>query len=598
MLPLVLSLLLAAAAPAQTAPPPLYVVRNVRLVDRVDAPEVTLILRGGRIEGKVDARAETPPGAHEVDGKGRLALPAFVDAYGRAGCATPEPHADQDDAPPATSDVWIDMREADRKGIQPAFRAADVFELDEKTGKAYREQGFGTLLSAPGGQTLSGESVLVSLRDASRRDVVLEPALFQHAAFEASGPDYPSTLMGYMAQLRQLFLDAQRNEDLARRREAGRPGPRPAFDPDLEAVAPLLRGERRLLCAAETARDIERWIALADEFKLRIGIVGGREAWKVADVLAARSIPVFLTLEWGDEVAEPKADEGSAGAREPAAPKPPPKPGEPPQVGGEPPASSEAGAKPDAAPDQARWRYEEPLEVRRERRRLWEEGRDCASRLADAGVEFCFGTGERTPKELVERVRTLVKEGLPVETALAGLTETPARLLGLEDAVGRIELGYDATFAIWTANPLVEEAHIAWLFIEGQPYEFDVEEKLEQEKPARGVDATGVWVFDFESETAQPATAELEMSPDGRVRGTIEYINPGETRRMVGRFQGRVSGASIELRGKVRIGMFETEVEVDGHIEGDEMTGDMVWKWSEGADATKFTARRQPGGGR
>ena len=97
------SLLVAFAGLAATpSEPPFYAVRNVRLVDRVDAPEVTLILRDGRIEGKVDARAEIPPGAREIDGRGWLALPAFIDAYSHAGCETPRPEAEQDDAPPPT----------------------------------------------------------------------------------------------------------------------------------------------------------------------------------------------------------------------------------------------------------------------------------------------------------------------------------------------------------------------------------------------------------------------------------------------------------------------------------------------------------------
>jgi hypothetical protein len=410
--------------------------------------------------------------------------------------------------------------------------------------------------------------------------------MFQHAAFRASGSGYPSTLMGYTAQLRQILLDARHQELLARRRVAGSPGPRPPYDPGLEAVLRMLRGEQRVLCEAETARDIERWIALADEFGLSIAIAGGREAWRLAGLLAERRIPVFLTLEWEDEVADPGAAE----------PDP-----EPPQVAGEgavePGEPEEKTSGPVEATEEDLWRYEEPRSVRVERRRRWEEGRDCVQRLIDAGVEVCVGSGTRTPKELLDKVRALVRAGLPIETALAVLTVLPAQQLGFEKHLGRIEVGYDANLAIWTANPLAGEAHIAWLFVEGYPYEFDVESKLEQQKPARGVDATGTWVFELESKAAQPATAELEMHADGRVRGTIEYMNPGEVQRMIGQFEGRVSGDALELRGKVRIGMFETEVDVKGRIEGDKMTGDMVWKWSGGADATAFTARREPKGG-
>jgi imidazolonepropionase-like amidohydrolase len=356
---------------ALCADPPAHALRNVRLVDRVDAPEVTLILRGGRIEATLDARSEVPPGVRVIDGKGWLALPAFIDAYTQAGCRTPEPQPDQDDAPPPTSDVMVDMRDANRKGLQPGFRCADAVEIDEKTGKGYREQGFGSFLSAPAGQVLSGASVLVTTRDAARRDIVLAPAVFQHAAFRASGPGYPSTLMGYTAQLRQVLLDARHQELLSQRRDAGSPSPRPPYDPGLEALLPMLHGEQRVLCEAETARDIERWIALADEFGISIAIAGGREAWKLAGLLAERRIPVFLTLEWEDEVADPEPEKPAV--EEPDTERP--DVDEPSQ-----PETGEAAEDP--------WRYEEPRGVRLERRRRWEEGRDCMLRLIDSGVEI------------------------------------------------------------------------------------------------------------------------------------------------------------------------------------------------------------------
>ena len=116
------------AEPAsQTSPrPQLYVVRNVRLADGADAPRASLVLRGGRIERVLDANAQVPSGAREIDGQGNLALPAFLDAFTFTGCATPTPKADRDLPPSFRSDVLVDMREANRKGIQPAFRAADA----------------------------------------------------------------------------------------------------------------------------------------------------------------------------------------------------------------------------------------------------------------------------------------------------------------------------------------------------------------------------------------------------------------------------------------------------------------------------------------
>jgi hypothetical protein len=122
----------------------------------------------------------------------------------------------------------------------------------------------------------------------------------------------------------------------------------------------------------------------------------------------------------------------------------------------------------------------------------------------------------------------------------------------------------------------------------------DLDAKLELERPAKGVDVTGVWLFDFEGPTEQLASADLDMKEDGTVPGTIEYLDPGESRRRVGQFTGQVSGSKLELEGKVKIGLFETGVAVEARVDGDELTGEMTWRWSEGADTTRFTARREP----
>ena len=61
----------------------------------------------------------------------------------------------------------------------------------------------------------------------------------------------------------------------------------------------ILSGETVLLCDAESHRDMERWIKLSDEFGFEIAVSGGRDAWRLAETLANRDIPVVLTLDWG-----------------------------------------------------------------------------------------------------------------------------------------------------------------------------------------------------------------------------------------------------------------------------------------------------------
>jgi hypothetical protein len=453
-------------AQAAYEPPPFLAIENVQVGLDPDLGRSTLVLRDGRIEAVLAAGETVPAGAFAIDATGLIALPAFIDAYTTVGVETPEPRIDRDQPLDVGSDVRIDMRLANRKGLAPSFDAVDVASLEEERLGLYRKSGFGLAVQAPSGQLLSGNSVLVSLRDAALRDRVVRERAFAHSAFRASGDGYPSTLMGYFAQLRQFFLDARRHGELQERHELGRPGPRPPFDPDLDAGHDLLAGRRVVMAEARTRKDVERFLSFASEFGLRIGVSGGRDAHELADRLRTTRLPLVLTLDPGEEPKDPR-------------PKPPASGDQADDEGSEESAAGESAAEEpegeddaDAADDADRWVYREPYSVRLERRVEWERRRDGALRLTEAGVPYGLGTGDGAPAKLLERLRGLVERGLAEEKALAALTGVPARMFGLEDRLGRVGAGTDATLALWTANPLTDEqARVAWMFVDGHAWE-------------------------------------------------------------------------------------------------------------------------------
>lgn len=590
--------------------PPFTVVKDVRLSDAKDAPRKTLFLRDGRIESIVDASTNVPAGARLVDGKGALALPGFIDAYSFAGCATPQPNAERDVAPEPGLDVLTDMRDANRKGIQPAMRAADVLKADADAEKRYRESGFGAWLASPRGQLLSGASALVTTRAAAPRDRIRSPLVFDHGGFDASGPGYPGTLMGSMAQLRQFFLDARWVEALEKRASDGRVGRRAPYDVDLVAIRPLLGKQRRLLCEAESANAIDRWLDLADEFGFEIAISGGLEAWRRADVLAQRKVPVIVTLQWGEEVEDPHAKDKEkkpdAAPKSEAERKDAPreaaqtetKEGTKPQseakpAGGE--TKPAADSKPASADDAQRWIYEEPLRVREEKRRLWEEKRDSAIKLQSAGVVVAFGAAKDGPKDLLDKVRTLVEKGLPKDAAERALTSGAAELLGVGRALGKLEPGCDATLALWDKHPLTEKgARVAWMIVDGFADEFERDTTKLEGKPDDGVDATGVWTLTFDDSNVKPVSGELTMAPDGAVKGTFRFKSPQNDTESEGTFEGQVAGKKLRVEGRVKFGNFEPEVIIEGELDGAAMKGSVTFKRRNGERVNTFRAEKKP----
>ena len=305
------------------------------------------------------------------------------------------------------------------------------------------------------------------------RDRIVRSEVHSHADFDASGRGYPSTLMGYFSQLRQFFSDAERHSQLQQRFDAGRPGPRPPFDPELDAGVELLKG-RVLWCEAESRRDLRRWYRLGDEFRLELGFVGGREAGDLAELLAERGTSVVLTLNWGEEPEDPREEdeEEVEGSEEP-------------DEAQESEATAEAEeGEGDAEEDEeeeedlSAWVYTEPEGVRLARRERWERRRDAAQALQAAGVPFAFGTAGEKPGEVLGKVRDLVEAGLPREVALLALTRVPARFAGLDGRLGQVAEGFDATVVLWDGDPLTDDkAEVRYLFVDG--YAWDAESAID-----------------------------------------------------------------------------------------------------------------------
>ncbi|MFT7669629.1 MAG: RNase P/RNase MRP subunit p30, partial [Planctomycetota bacterium] len=455
------SLALVASANSQSPPASQpTAISNVRLVNDVDAPRVSILLRNGRIVKVLDAGMDLPAAYRQIDGEGGLALPAFIDGFSTAGVSTPAPVSKKDAMSELDGNVHAGMREANRKGLQPALDVLTVLELSESDLEGYREQGFAAVHSNASGEILAGQSCVVSLADGALRDRVVASEIYQAAALRASGDGYPSTLMGYLSHLRQFFLDARRHALRLNRYGKQNTDRRPPHDPDLESMSAIFGHKQRIVCHADSARDIRRWMKFAKAQDVQIAISGGREAWMVAAELAEAKIPVFLSLDWGDEVDDPdedeEADEEAEGDEEASAD----------ETSGEPeeevvvvevesdefqakdlePSATEPGDEEDAEEkDKAvNWKYEEPVGIQRERRRKWEERRDCAIRLNESGVIFVLGTIGESPKDLLKNVRKLVELGLPDDVALAAMTRRVSLVLGIEERVGKLEAGHDA----------------------------------------------------------------------------------------------------------------------------------------------------------
>ncbi len=506
----------AGAADADTADPPLALVGGRVIVRAGETPleGATVLVRNGAVEA-VGVGLDLPFDARAVDVTGLTLTPGLADALAQRDLPFPARADEQGRPADFGRDLQPAMPEADRRGIAPERRAAAVLPQDGAEQPDAREAGVGSSVIVPRDLILSGTGALVLLDGRPPREAVAvaDVALFGSLLWR-SGPEnyegdaYPATLMGVMAQLRQVLLDAERESLLARRHAHDDPPRRAPQDAVLEALAPVVAGDRLLVLAARTEEDVRLALGLQDLLPhLRLAIAGGTEAFELADELARRRIGVIHDLDFGKEPEDPDAPPAKAGAPgkeseagqageagEPA--EPGEAPSSEPKAGGDTPDGKTPGSGP--------WDPGVPARLKADRHARWLKNVAGVARLKQAGVAVAFGSFGRKPSELLEGARTAVdKGGLPAADALAAFTSGPAAVLGGGVTGGVIEPGAPALLTAWRGEPLAKDA------------------------AARLVVVDGV-LFDLRNAKTAADDAKAKAASDEQAKADAETVKPGD----------------------------------------------------------------------
>ncbi len=406
-----------------------------------------IILRDGVIEA-IGAKVTVPVDARVIDAKGLTLTPGLIDAFGglglpaprRAGSATAaggvgdtNPTGVPATPAPPTSPLSPHAMALDKIRIAEALKARDV--------------GVTTALVVGRDGVLPGKSVLINLAGKKPEDMVLRQPAAQHLHLTTISRQYPSSLMGTVAYARQSLYSAIRYRDewaAYERAPAGKK--RPRFDPALAAWQDVLSGKEMLIVTATRENDIRRALALADELKIRVAVAGAARAFRVADLVKARKLPLLVSVSFDP----PRAVTSAAGRDE-----------------------------------------------EKEKREIEEAEKNPAA-LDKAGVVFALGSG--FAPSFMAGIRKAIDAGLPRGAALRALTLEAARALGVSDRTGSLEVGKLANVVAWAGDPLEKKSKVKMVFVDGQLYEppdrpdrLDGDDKDDEEKPAPTEDDVDVY---------------------------------------------------------------------------------------------------------
>jgi imidazolonepropionase-like amidohydrolase len=381
------------------------------------------------------AQAAIPPEAWVIDGEGLTVYPGLIDAMGDLGLkATPSgPPGVAPGGPPQRSrNQTVSHGPEDRPGTSSWKNAADELETADSRLESWRNGGFTSAVSTPMEGILPGQAAFINLAGERPREMVIETPVALTVRLESmGGRSFPGSLMGVIAYVKQIFLDADHYGAAWSVYEANPLGlERPTYDRSLEPLIQAKAEKWPVLIPGHWAREIARAVGIGKQLGVSTVVYGGHQGHGAAELLKAENVPILVSVKWPEKS----------------------KDGDP----------------------------EEDVPLRT--LRFWDQATSTPAALQKAGVRFAFySDGLKSPKEIFASVRKAIEAGLSQEAALAALTLGPAEIFGVADRLGSLEKGKIANLVVTDGDLFGEETKVKMVFIDGRRYNI-----RETEMPERG----------------------------------------------------------------------------------------------------------------
>ncbi|MFC6858881.1 amidohydrolase family protein [Zunongwangia atlantica] len=364
-------------------------------------------IKNGKITA-VGKSISTPKNSVIIDLEGKDVYPSFIDLYSEFGIKKPEREAGFGRS---------GQYEATREGfywndhIRPEQNAVESFSYDAREAGKYHNGGFGVVNTHVADGIMRGSGVLVALNpNGTEGDRILNDRSAEYLSFSKSvksQQSYPSSIMGAMALIRQVYLDAKwyaagntDNKDLA-----------------LEAVNKNKNLTK--IFATDNLLDQLRADKIGDEYGIQYAILGSGFEYEKLDEIkeSGATYLIPLTFPAAYDVEDPFMAE-----------------------------------------------YVSLAEMKR-----WNQAPANLKMLADADVPFTITTKGLDPaKDFKENLLKAIEYGLSEEDALAALTTTPAKIIGQSGKLGEIKQGAWANFIITSGDFFKKDSKIFENWIQGE----------------------------------------------------------------------------------------------------------------------------------
>lgn len=394
-------------SPVVAADPPAWVFKNATIYTGIgDAPITNgiLIVTGGKIASVLDPTKDKlldrPNGTEVIDLKGAVVIPGLVDTHSHVGIfGRPGIQANADGNEGSGP-------------VQPGLRAVDAINPHDPGVRMATAGGVTTANIMPGsGNVIGGQTLYVKLRGNSVEDMRITGKLANGTevlgglkmangenpkGYGRTKQQAPFTRMKVAALQREQFVKAK---EYMAKKDAAR-------DLSLEPLVEVLQGKRTVHFHCHRADDLLTAVRIAEEFGFEIVLQHATEGYRVAEILAAKKIPVSLTL-----VDSPGGKAETIG--------------------------------------------------------LLEEN---AAILEKAGVPVAINTDDFiTESRFLLRTGSIaVRGGMSEMAALKSITAVPAKLMHIDHRLGTLEAGKDADFVVLSGKPFSVYTKVQQTWIDGR----------------------------------------------------------------------------------------------------------------------------------
>jgi len=341
-------------------------------------------------DGKIKAVGQIPsdqypPNTIIQDYSGLHIYPSFIELNSDYGLPDKQQKSgESEDNISRTKNVSSYWNEA----FHPEFDASSEFTPNEKSARQILQKGFGLALVHQKDGIGRGTSSLVMLGKGSANEMTIRNKVAQHFSFQkgSSRQDYPSSLMGSIALLRQAFYDADWYST----------GQRDEVNKSLEAIN---QGKNLpKFFVAEQADDFLRIQKICEEFGFDGTVIGGSDSYQVVDLLGEKITGIVLSLDL---------------------------------------------PKPFDMKDPELSRLVSHRDLLN-----WERAPFGPRIIAASDQILALSNGElEKPADFFKQLKVAIDSGLKEEDAFRALTTSPAEILQV-DGVGKLEAGYLANFFV------------------------------------------------------------------------------------------------------------------------------------------------------